>query len=139
MTAAFGFRRGYWSPRMALGMSGMDASHQRLLEELEGLETLSDAEFCAGFERFIALVEADFSEEEALMEGIDYSALPTHREQHARLLGYLRQTAGRVRAGDIAAGREVATLMPGWFELHIETMDGALAMQCQYSQQRRTA
>jgi hemerythrin-like metal-binding protein len=139
MTAAFDFRRGYWSPRMALGHAGMDAAHRRLLEELEGIAALSDRDFGAGFERFIAHVEEDFLEEEAMMENSDYSALPTHREQHARLLGYLRQTAARVAAGDLAAGREVAALMPGWFELHIETMDGALAMQCQYSQQRRSA
>jgi hemerythrin len=139
MTAAFDFRRGYWSPRLALGHSDMDAAHQRLLEELEALVTIADHDFSPAFERFIDHVEADFREEEAMMESIDYSALPTHREQHARLLGYLRQTAARVTAGDIAAGREVATLMPGWFELHIETMDGALAMQCQYRQQRRTA
>jgi hypothetical protein len=31
-------------------------------------------------------------------------------------------------AGDIAAGREVVSLLPGWFMLHIETMDGALAV-----------
>jgi hemerythrin-like metal-binding protein len=136
MTAAFDFRQGFWSPRLALGDSGMDAAHRSLLEELEQLATLKDQEFGAGFERFIAFVEADFLQEEAMMESIEYSALPSHREQHARLLGYLRQTAGRVAAGDIAAGREVAALMPGWFELHIETMDGALAMQCQYRQQR---
>jgi hemerythrin-like metal-binding protein len=139
MTAAFDFRRGYWSPRMALGQPAMDAAHRCLLEELERISTLADAEFLAGFEHFISLVDADFREEEAMMEGIEYSALPTHREQHARLLGYLRQTASRMREGDIAAGREVTALMPGWFELHIETMDGALAMQCQYSQQRRIA
>ena len=43
------------------------------------------------------------------------------------MLGGLHHVARQVMAGDIAAGRDVVALMPGWFMLHIETMDGALA------------
>lgn len=128
------FRRGYWTPKLSLGMPCLDDAHRSLLEELSLLLAARDEAFGAAFSRFVTHVESDFREEEALMEAMEYSALPTHREQHARMLGFLRQTEQRVGDGDIAAGREIAALMPGWFLLHIETMDGALALECQYIQ-----
>ncbi|RKH09064.1 hypothetical protein D7V77_42800 [Corallococcus sp. CA041A] len=92
------------------------------------LEQAPDAEFAAAFTRFVARVERDFREEEDLMEQIAFSGLNSHREQHARMLGGLHHVARQVMAGDMNAGREVVALMPGWFMLHIETMDGALAV-----------
>ena len=61
------------------------------------------------------------------MERTAFPGLPAHREQHARMLGGLHHVARQVMAGNLAAGRDVVALMPGWFMLHIETMDGALA------------
>jgi len=124
---AFSLRGRYWSPRMSLGMPLVDACHRDLLEELAGLEDAPDRTFADHYTRFVARIERDFREEEDLMERIAFSGLPSHREQHARMLGGLHHVARQVMAGDIAAGREVVSLLPGWFMLHIETMDGALA------------
>ncbi|MET0963469.1 MAG: hemerythrin family protein [Noviherbaspirillum sp.] len=135
MSAAFSQRR-YWSPRMSLGMPAVDATHRELLDELASLEQASDAEFGASYARFVAKVERDFREEEELMEQMSFSGLANHREQHARMLGGLHHVAIQVMAGDIAAGREVAALMPGWFMLHIETMDGALALSALSAQEQ---
>ena len=117
----------YWSPRMSLGMAAVDACHRELLEELARLEDAPDREFAASYVRFVARVEHDFREEEEFMERTAFSGLPSHREQHARMLGGLHHVARQVMAGDLAAGRDVVALMPGWFMLHIETMDGAFA------------
>jgi hemerythrin len=118
----------YWSPRMSLGMPSVDACHRELMEELANLEDAPDKVFAERFVRFVAHVERDFREEEELMEKTAYSGLPAHREQHARMLGGMHHVARQVMAGDLAAGRNVVGLMPGWFTLHIETMDGALAV-----------
>lgn len=128
MSSASPLRARYWSPRMSLGMPGVDAGHRELLDELGALEDAPDAEFATAFTRFVARVERDFREEEDLMEQIAFSGLNNHREQHARMLGGLHHVARQVMAGDLDAGREVVALMPGWFMLHIETMDGALAV-----------
>ena len=128
MTApAFSSRGRYWSPRMSLGIPLVDACHRDLLDELAGLEDAPDRGFADCYTRFVARIEHDFREEEELMERIGFSGLPSHREQHARMLAGLHHVARQVMAGDIAAGREVVGLLPGWFTLHIETMDGALA------------
>jgi hemerythrin len=125
--AAFRAPGRYWSPRMSLGVPSVDACHRDLLDELAMLEDAPDQEFAASYMRFVARVERDFREEEELMEQTAFCGLPSHREQHARMLGGLHHVARQVMAGDIAAGRDVVALMPGWFMLHIETMDGALA------------
>jgi hemerythrin-like metal-binding protein len=125
--AAFPTGSRYWSPRMSLGMPSVDASHRELLDELAALVDAPDPEFADRYMRFVARVEGDFREEEDLMERTAFSGLPSHREQHARMLGGLHHVARQVMAGDIAAGRGVVALLPGWFMLHIETVDGALA------------
>jgi hemerythrin len=125
---AFSTRSRYWSPRMSLGMPLVDACHRDLLDELAALEDAPDRLFADRYTRFVAHIEQDFREEEDLMEQIAFSGLPSHREQHARMLAGLHHVARQVMAGDIAAGREVVGLLPGWFTLHIETMDGALAI-----------
>jgi hemerythrin len=125
--ATFPFRGRYWSPRMSLGMASVDACHRDLLDELAGLEDATDKDFADTYVRFVARVERDFREEEELMERTAFCGLPSHREQHARMLAGLHHVARQVMAGDIGAGRDVVTLLPGWFMLHIETMDGALA------------
>ena len=112
---------------MSLGLASVDACHRELLDELATLEDAPDQVFAVSYVRFVARVERDFREEEELMEQTAFCGLPSHREQHARMLGGLHHVARQVMAGDIAAGRDVVALMPGWFMLHIETMDGALA------------
>jgi len=131
MTAAFPLRRGYWSPRLTLGLPEIDASHRALLDELTRLQRAPDAEFAESYARFVAQVERDFREEEELMEAAQFPGLPSHREQHCRVLGGLHHVARQVMSGNLDAGREVVALMPGWFLLHIETMDGAMALGTQ--------
>ena len=117
----------YWSSRLSLGMPAVDACHRELLDELAALVDAADRDFADRYVRFVARVERDFREEEELMERTEFIGLPSHREQHARMLGGLHHVARQVMAGDIAAGRGVVALLPGWFMLHIETVDGALA------------
>lgn len=116
-----------WSQDMALGVPGMDDAHKAFLEDLAELLMAPDDAFAPGFMKMIDKVEADFREEERLMEDIDYPGLQGHREQHARVLGALHHVAPHVMDGDIALGRETVELLPQWFLFHLSTMDTALA------------
>lgn len=63
------------------------------------------------------------------MEEIDYLALKSHREQHARVLGAMHQIHSKVMQGDVSLGRHVVDdLLPQWLALHIDTMDNVLAI-----------
>ncbi len=117
-----------WLPQMSLGVPAMDDAHKALVEEFAYLSSAPDTEFCTCLFALIAGMERDFREEETLMEAIDFPALQSHREQHARVLGALHHVVPDVRQGDYASARVAIKLLPKWFEFHLSTMDAALAV-----------
>ncbi|CAN7602259.1 MULTISPECIES: bacteriohemerythrin [Duganella] len=116
-----------WSADMALGIPLFDEAHQALAEQVKQLLDGPDEQFEAGMARLTDALEEDFRLEESLMEAIDYPAICSHREQHARVLATLHG----LEPGDIAAGRKAAGLILPWFELHLATADTALAIALQ--------
>ena len=117
-----------WSPEMALGIPNIDALHQSFIESLAELHISPDEQFQRRYNILVADMEHDFSEEERQMEEIEFSELQVHREQHARLLSVMHHAQGHVMCGNIAAGRDVITLLPPWFTFHISTMDAAMVI-----------
>jgi len=121
-------------PIPMLGVASMDTSHRVLFDAVEQVLNAPDAKFTEFYSMLVASIERDFAAEEQLMEEIDFSGLPAHREQHARVLGGLHISESRVRAGDITIGREALTFLLPWLQVHIPTMDGALAVALQLSE-----
>lgn len=109
---------------MALGVDEVDAAHRQLLEQMNGLLNGSDSDVAQGMEALVTAMERDFREEETLMEQIVYPGIRAHMEQHARVLATLH----RIAPGDVAAARAALVLLPQWFELHLATLDTALAV-----------
>lgn len=62
------------------------------------------------------------------MERIDFPALNSHREQHARILSGLHHVVPHVMNGEIESGRQAIELLQEWFLFHLTTMDLALAV-----------
>jgi len=116
-----------WSQELAVGIPEMDESHKALLKQLEQALLAPDDLFAQAFLSLVAQIESDFREEEDVMEDIDYPGIRGHQEQHARVLGTLHHIAPHVMNGDLALGREAVDLLPRWFQVHMTTMDTALA------------
>lgn len=113
-----------WNAGMALGIPLFDEAHQALAEQVRQLLDGPDQQIEAGTAVLIEALEEDFRMEESLMERIDYPAIRSHREQHARVLAALHGLA----PGDIPAARHAVGLVLPWFELHLATADTALAI-----------
>jgi hemerythrin len=113
---------------MSLGVPAMDDAHKAFVEELACLVSLPDGDFGAGLFALIASMERDFREEEESMEAIDFPAIQSHREQHARVLSALHHVVPDVMQGDCASARKAIELLPQWFLFHLSTMDMALAV-----------
>jgi hemerythrin len=113
-----------WTPEMSLGVEPIDAAHQDLLAQMNGLLNGSDSDVAQGMEQLVTAMERDFREEEELMEKIGYPGIRPHMEQHARVLAALH----RIDPGDVAAARTALELLPQWFEVHLATLDTALAV-----------
>lgn len=118
-----------WTPDMALGIPLFDEAHQALAEQIKLLMHCKDDSFADGLAQLVDCLETDFRHEEALMETIDYPALHSHREQHARVLTTLHQ----VETQDIKTGRATVGLVLPWFHAHLATADTALAIALQMS------
>jgi hemerythrin-like metal-binding protein len=109
-------------------ISGMMTQARRTTSlQMERLAHTADEQFADGFNELVADLEMSFRDEEAAMEALNYPALRSHREQHARALSALHHAQPQVEGGDIALGREALELLPKWLMLHRSTMDLALA------------
>ncbi|HJV82853.1 hemerythrin domain-containing protein [Noviherbaspirillum sp.] len=126
-----------WSPEMSLGVPALDVAHQEFLQDLMLLDSIADEQFGPAFHALVAKIEADFHEEEEMMEDLDYPGIRAHCEQHARVLGALHHIEPRVMEGDIALGRDAVGLLPQWFTLHLATMDTALAFAAELDSEER--
>jgi len=117
-----------WSPQMSLGIASIDSEHHSFVDELGRIAGLPDEEFGASLYALIAAMEKDFHGEEVMMEKIDFPALQSHREQHARVLSAMHHVVSGVMLGDFTSARKAVELLPQWFLFHLSTMDTALAV-----------
>ena len=121
-------------PTSDTGVVVMDVLHQQLDQALRMTMAANDASFIRRFRRLVALMEEAFATEEFWMEEVDYPAIKSHREQHARVLGGMHHVHCSLMEGDVGNARKVvAVLLPDWLKLHVATMDTALAMYLQVS------
>ena len=119
---------------LVLDEHALDSAHLDLFATLARLGHLAPDAFAPAFHDCIAAMERDFRAEEALMEGLDFSPLVAHREQHARVLGGLHHAAAALVQGDAAPARKAVALLEKWLPLHIGTMDRALVVACRRRQ-----
>ncbi len=121
-------------PTSDTGVVVMDVLHQQLDEALQATLAANDATFIRRFRALVALLEEAFATEESWMEEVDYPAIRSHREQHARVLSGMHHVHCSLLEGDVGTARKVvAVLLPDWLKLHVATMDTALAMYLQVS------
>lgn len=112
-----------WAPAMELGNPALDEAHKALFAEMMRLYAAPDEDLAEGLPKLCDKLERDFREEEDLMEALDRPDVKEHREQHARVLSALHH----VEVGEPAEAREALMLLPQWFQLHLASMDRALA------------
>jgi hemerythrin-like metal-binding protein len=112
-----------------------DASHEALAEMIEGVIAASNAAFPVRFQTLLTLFKMHVAEEGGLMRASRYQGLAEHEGEHHRVLGELVQLNLSIRRGRIALARAyVKDGLAPWFDLHLATMDAALAAHL-----RRTA
>ena len=116
------------APSFLLEQGELDDMH---LEFAQLVNALADANGSAFVELFAQLCEhskAHFDREKALMQASAYPSLAEHDGEHQRILGELKQYQRKVNKGAISFARAyVKDRLPEWFQLHLTTMDSALA------------
>lgn len=111
-----------------LETSGMDATHQALAELIEGLIQADSHAFPMRFQALLALMRLHIAEEGGLMRASRYPGIAEHEGEHHRVLGELLQLNRSLKRGRTAlVSAYVKEGLAPWFDLHMATMDAALA------------
>jgi hemerythrin-like metal-binding protein len=106
----------------------VDATHQALAELIAGVVQADSAAFASRFHGLLALFKLHVAEEGGLMRSSRYPGIAEHEGDHHRVLGELMQLNLAIRRGRVALARAyVKDGLAPWFDLHLATMDAALA------------
>ncbi len=112
--------------------ASMDGNHRHFVDLARRLETASDEAFPALFQELVDHTRLHFAEEGRLMRLHGFPALGEHEGEHHRVFGDLLQFNRQIKRGRIALPRAyVRRGLTEWFELHLATMDAALARHIQ--------
>jgi len=113
---------------LLVGHAPIDHDHDEFITLLNQLDAADNGDFPALFQQLLAHTEQHFDRENQLMEQSAFPAEAEHKGEHQRVLGELKQFKKRVDKGLITFGRSLAReRLPQWLELHVRTMDSALA------------
>jgi hemerythrin len=113
---------------LLVGYAPIDHDHDEFITLLNQLDAADNGDFPALFQQLLAHTEQHFDRENQLMEQSAFPAETEHKGEHQRVLGEFRQFKKRVDKGLITFGRSlVRERLPQWLELHVRTMDSALA------------
>ncbi|QPK63608.1 hemerythrin domain-containing protein [Methylomonas sp. LL1] len=114
---------------LTVGYPAIDHDHHEFIQLLNQLDNAADADFAVLFQQLYQHTEQHFALENQLMRQCGFPAEAEHTGEHQRVLGEFKQFKTRVDKGLIAFGRSfVRDRLPQWFQLHVATMDSALAV-----------
>ncbi|MCD2452380.1 hemerythrin family protein [Methylicorpusculum oleiharenae] len=106
----------------------IDTDHQAFVGLLNQLDVASNADFPLLFKALFEHTEQHFDRENQLMKEHGFPARAEHMGEHQRVVGEFKQFQSRIDKGMVAFGRAfVKDRLPQWFQLHVTTMDSALA------------
>jgi hemerythrin-like metal-binding protein len=113
--------------RHVLGVADMDATHREFVELAYALIVAADEDFPGLFARLHEHTRAHFEHEGKLMKQCRFPATGEHNSEHLRVLGELAHFARSVAGGRLGMARNYVRSLPAWFDVHLATMDAALA------------
>ena len=116
------------APTFLLQLGELDDMHLEFAQLVNALADANGSAFVELFGKLYDHSQAHFAREKELMEGSRYASLAEHDSEHQRILGEMRQYQRKVNKGAISFARAyVKDRLPEWFQLHLTTMDSALA------------
>ena len=122
--------------RLTLDLQQMDDTHLEFVHLVNQLAEAEKGAFAPLFQSLAEHTELHFEREQKLMEESGFPAISEHHADHQRILGELARFGKRVAAGSTTMARAyVREQLPHWFELHIQTMDSALAAHLKSKQE----
>ncbi|OIO67455.1 MAG: hypothetical protein AUJ56_10030 [Zetaproteobacteria bacterium CG1_02_49_23] len=118
-------------------MKEMDTIHVDFIKQINALELMYGEELQAGFSNLLQHSIRHFEREDELMQAYAFPQIVEHREQHRKVLAEMTRFAAQLKEGkSIFARAYIRQRLPEWFNLHLTTMDSALAWYLKNHTQR---
>ncbi|MCF6282084.1 MAG: hemerythrin domain-containing protein [Candidatus Polarisedimenticolaceae bacterium] len=108
-------------------MVEIDTLHGEFVDLVNALGRATDETFPELFQELVTHTEGHFDFENKQMRRKRYPQVSTHRAEHDRVLGEMRQINVCVKRGEFEVARTYVAELPAWFRLHVLSMDGALS------------
>lgn len=112
---------------LRLGWGPIDAVHDEFVELLKALLTAADETIPAAVAAIEQHSREHFASEERSMLETSFPASACHADEHAAVLASIAGVHRKVAAGDLEAGRRLASALADWFPGHVDHLDSALA------------
>lgn len=119
-----------WKDDFETGFASADYEHRKLIELInelyEGLgKSPEPAAAVAVLEEITARLASHFSIEEDAMRDRKYDEFEIHHSEHQRLIGDIRELAGKIAAGG-AIPETLSGRLEDWFSAHFHRQDSRL-------------
>lgn len=122
-----------------VGNALIDRDHQQFIDLVNRIAGATSAEFASLFDELYAHTQEHFDRENELMTQYGFPAEVIHRNEHQRVLNEFKQFQRQTAKGSLSMARAfVIEQVPEWFNLHIATMDSALASFIDFKSQSVT-
>ena len=116
-----------WQDSFALGHTGMDETHQEVVDRVDALLRVDDAGLPQALDAFGEHARRHFAEEDAAMRETAYGSSGCHIDEHAAVLRSLHEVSAALDDGRIEVVRAFARALADWFPEHAQVMDQGLA------------
>ncbi|MCA8977250.1 MAG: hemerythrin family protein [Planctomycetes bacterium] len=117
-----------WNDKLVLGVGPMDSEHQGLVEAMNHVYELDQANagkaaVDAALQKLAALTTKHFADEEAHMEKIGYPDLRTHQVVHKNMLQKFTELFTAFKAGSGSVDKAFYDFLKFWLKSHIMGID----------------
>ena len=116
-----------WTKDLALGDERIDSTHREFVALVDAVGRAPDDAMLGAIEALIAHTEAHFGQEQRWMAATAFPSTHCHLDEHAGVLGAIREVHGYVSEGKFHVGQVLARELDTWFKQHAATMDAMLA------------
>ena len=117
-----------WSEALALELPAMDDTHREFVQLLAAVEGAGDTALQAAWSDLTTHTDAHFGQEDRWMRDTGFTSTNCHTTQHQVVLQVMREGLRRGEVGQLDVIRQMAHELAGWFPVHAQSMDAALAL-----------
>jgi len=117
-----------WTDAFLVGFPPMDDTHREFVDIVGAMLQAEDDALLDHLKALITHSEHHFSQEEAWMQKTAFPATECHTNEHASVLGSMREVATYLEEGGTPSeARRLAVELSRWFPGHTDYLDASLA------------